>query len=143
MEQLQKAIYDTNKKGQISESAITTRLLQAGYTVLTPYGGGERYDFVIEDKNGKFWRVQCKSAWIDEGCTVLKFDTANHNVTGKKKDWRNHRGECDYFAIYSAELNKAYLVPIDELGATRAHLRLVPPKNRNQHGFRLASDYEL
>jgi hypothetical protein len=138
-----KGRHDTNSKGQISEAAITTRLLQAGYIVLTPYGGNQRYDMVIEDADGQFFRVQCKSAWIDEDNTVLKFDTANHNVTGKKRDWRHYRGQCEYFAIYSAELNKVYLVPVDEVGSTRAHLRLTIPKNKNQHGYRMASDYEL
>jgi hypothetical protein len=67
----------------------------------------------------------------------------NHNVTGKKRDWRHYRGQCDYFALYSAELNKVYLVPVNEVGATRAHLRLILPKNKNQYGYRMASNYEL
>ncbi len=74
---------DTNTKGEISEAAIITRFLQLGYIVLTPYGGNQRYDLVIEDADGNFWRIQCKSAWIDEDGTVLKFNTANHKVTGK------------------------------------------------------------
>jgi len=45
--------------------------------------------------------------------------------------------------LSEAELNKIYLVPVDEVGATRAHLRLTPPKNKNQYGYRMASDYEL
>jgi PD-(D/E)XK nuclease superfamily protein len=134
---------DRNTKGNISEAAITIRLLQPGYVFLTPYGGNQRDDLVIEDAEGQFWRVQCKTAWLDEGGAVLKFDTANHNVTGKKRDWRYYRGHCDYFALYSAELNKVYLIPVDEVGATRAHLRLAPPKNKNQYGYRMASDYEL
>ena len=138
-----KGRHDSNEKGQISESAIITRFLQHGYVVLMPYGGSQRYDLVIEDVDGQFWRIQCKSAWIDEDGTVLKFDTANHNVTGKKRDWRHYRGQCDYFALYSAELNKVYLIPVDEVGATRAHLRLIPPKNKNQYGYRMASNYEL
>ncbi len=56
---------DTNTKGNISEAAIITRFLQLGYVVLTPYGGNQRYDLVIEDADGNFWRIQCKSAWID------------------------------------------------------------------------------
>ena len=122
---------------------IAAALIQTGYTVLTPNGYMHRYDLVIEDSEGKFWRVQCKTAWIDKDGTVIKFDTANHNVTGKKRDWRHYRGQCEYFAIYSAELNKVYLVPVDEVGSTRAHLRLTIPKNKNQHGYRMASDYEL
>jgi len=129
--------------GEITESAIVTKLLQLGYVVLTPYGGNQRYDLMIEDNEGKFWRVQCKSAQIDENNTVLKFDTANHNVTGKNRQMRHYRGQCDYFALYCDKLNKVYLISVDEVGDTRAHLRLTPPKNRNQHGYRMASDYEL
>ena len=134
---------DTNAIGDISESAIITRFLQLGYVVLTVYGGNQRYDLVIEDADGQFWRIQCKSAWIDEGGTVLKFDTANHNVTRKKRDWRHYRGQCEYFALYSAELNKVYLVPVDEVGATRAHLRLAPAKNNQSKNVRWAQQYEL
>ncbi len=83
---LGKGRHDSNKKGEISESAIVTRFLQCGYVVLMPYGGNQRYDLVIEDADEQFWRIQCKSAWIDEDGTVLKFDTANYNVTRKKRD---------------------------------------------------------
>ena len=76
---------DSNKKGQISEAAIAARLLQAGYVVLTPYGGTQRYDLVVEDADGKFWRIQCKSAWIDEGGTVLKFDTPTTMLQERKE----------------------------------------------------------
>jgi hypothetical protein len=97
----------------------------------------------IEDIDEQFWRIQCKSGWIDEGGTVVKFDTANHNVTGTKKDWRHYRGQCDYFAVYSAVLGKAYLVPVDEVDATRAHLQLEPSKNRQEKNVRWAKNYEL
>lgn len=133
---------DTNTIGDISEAAIITRFLQLGYVVLTPYGGNHRYDLVIEDAERRFWRIQCKTARIDNDA-VIKFDTANHNVTGEKRESRHYRGECDYFAVYSPELNKVYLVPIDEVSTTRANLRLTPPKNKNQHGYRMAKDYEL
>ncbi len=79
---------DSNEKGQISESAIITRFLQHGYVVLMPYGGSQRYDLLIEDVDGQFWRIQCKSGWIENG--AIYFDTANHNVTGTKRDWRHY-----------------------------------------------------
>ncbi|GHO77109.1 hypothetical protein KSD_48800 [Ktedonobacter sp. SOSP1-85] len=133
---------DTNTAGDISEAAIITRFLQLGYVVLTPYGGNHRYDLVIEDAERRFWCIQCKTARISNDA-VIKFDTANHNVTGEKRESRHYRGECDYFAVYSPELNKVYLVPIDEVSTTRANLRLTPPRNKNQHGYRMAKDYEL
>ena len=107
---LGKGRHDSNKKGEISASAIITRFLQCGYAVLMSYGGNQRYDLVIEDADEKFWHIQCKSAWFDESGTVLKFDTANHNVTGTKRDWRHYRGQCDYFAVYCADLGQTYLI---------------------------------
>lgn len=131
----------TNQKGQISESAILTRFLQGGYVVLTPYGGSQRYDLVIEDVEGQFWRIQCKTGWIEHG--AVYFDTANHNVTGKKRDWRHYQGECDYFAVYCADIDQVYLVPVDQVGKTRAHLRIEPSKNNQEKNVRWAKDYEL
>ena len=135
--------HDTNATGNISEFNIIIRLLDLGFMVFAPYGGGQRCDLIIADAEEKFWRIQCKTARLIENGTVLQFDTANHNVTGKNRQMRHYRGECDFFALYNRELDKVYLVPVDEVGLTRAHLRLTPPKNKNQYGYRMASDYEL
>ncbi len=51
----------TQITGDISEQATITRLLQCGYTVLQPIGQMHRYDLVIEDADGKFWKVQVKT----------------------------------------------------------------------------------
>ena len=134
---------DTNWVGEITEAAITTRFLQLGYVVLTPYGGNQRYDLVIEDSEGQFWRVQCKTGRIDEDGTVIKFNTSNANVTGKNRQLRHYRGQCDYFAVYCEKLNRAYLIPVDQVGTTQARLRLVPTKRNQEKNVRLAQEYEL
>jgi hypothetical protein len=134
---------DTNNIGDISEVAITMRFLQLGYIVLTSHGGDQRYDLVVEDIEGRFWRIQCKTGWLDGNGEVLKFDTANNNVTGKKRIWRYYRGQCDYFAVYYENLNKVYIIPVDEVGTIKANLRLSPPKNNQEKNVRWAKDYEL
>lgn len=133
----------TNSIGDISEAAIITRFLQLGYVVLTVYGGNQRYDLVIEDADGQFWRVQCKTGKIEDNGTVVAFNTASHNVATKNRQMRHYRGQCDYFAVYCEELNKIYLVPVDQVGATNANLRLVPAKNNQAKYVRWAQDYEL
>jgi len=135
--------HDTNSIGDISEAAIITRFLQLGYVVLTPYGGNQRYDLVIEDTDRQFWRVQCKTTRIDEGATVLRFNTSISNVTGKNRQPRNYRGQCDYFAVYNERLNKVYLIPVDQVGTTGASLWLVPSKNNQDKNKLWARDYEL
>jgi PD-(D/E)XK endonuclease len=134
----------TDKTGDISETAIVKRLLQSGYVVLTPYGKNHRYDLVIEDADGQFWCVQCKTGWIDEELTVIKFTTASsYNHTAKQKGWRHYRGQADYFAVYVEQLDKVYLVPVDAVGVTQAMLRLTPTKNKQEKNVRWAQDYEL
>jgi len=140
---LGKGRHDSNRKGEISESAIITRFLQLGYVVLTPYGGNQRYDLVIEDAEGQFWRMQCKTAWMDEDGAVLRFNTAISNVTGKNRQPRNYRGQCDYFAVYKEELNKVYLIPVDQVGISQGCLRLAPTKRNQDRQVRWAKDYEL
>ncbi|MBV8694575.1 MAG: hypothetical protein JO183_03695 [Ktedonobacteraceae bacterium] len=134
----------TDKTGDISEAAIITRLLQSGYVVLTPYGKNHRYDLLIEDADGKFWRIQCKTGWMDEEQTVILFATASsYNHTAKQKGWRHYRGQADYFAVYCEELDKVYLVPVDTVGVTQAKLRLAATKNKQNKNVRWAHDYEL
>lgn len=133
----------TNSIGDISEAAIIARFLQLGYIVLTVYGGNQRYDMVIEDADGHFWRIQCKTGRIDEGSTAIRFNTAIRNVTGKNKQSRNYRGQCDYFAVYNEALNKVYLVPVDQVGTASAALRLTPQKNNQDKNTLWARDYEL
>src|SRR5256712_10573292 len=130
----------TNNIGDISEAAIIARFLQLGYVVLTVYGGNQRYDLVIEDAEGQFWRVQCKTARIQDDGTVVAFDTANHNYALKNKKWRHYQGQCDYFAVYCEGLEKVYLVLVDQVGATRVNLRLTPAKNNQAKNVRWAQD---
>jgi hypothetical protein len=87
----------TQKTGDISEQASITRLLQCGYVVLQPIGQMHRYDLVIEDADGKFWKIQCKTGWLNEDRSIIRFATASSmNYTVKNKGWRNYRGQCDY-----------------------------------------------
>src|SRR6266851_7229049 len=48
-------------KGAQSEAAILYALVASGRTVLMPWGGSQRYDFVIDEGDGHFTRVQCKT----------------------------------------------------------------------------------
>jgi PD-(D/E)XK endonuclease len=134
----------TQKTGDISEQAAITRLLQCSYVVLQPIGQMHRYDLVIEDADGKFWRVQVKTGWLNEDQSIIKFASASsYNHTAKQKGWRGYRGQCEYFAIYVEALNKVYFVPVDDVGITGATLRLTPSKNNQEKNVRWAKDYEL
>ncbi len=139
----------TQKTGDISEQAAITRLLECGYTVLQPIGQMHRYDLVIEDADGKFWRIQVKTGWLDHDDTVIRFKTISstyhYNGVGSRGGTRSrgYRGDAEYFCVYVESLRKVYLVPVDEVGASHVTLRLTPSKNNQEKNVRLAKDYEL
>ena len=133
-------------QGTESEMISATELIKAGYTVLMPYGYMHRYDLVIEDADGRFWKIQCKTAWLSTqtegvlifaGCSL----TGTHGGKGGLKK-RGYQNEVDYFAVYSPDTKKVYLVPAEGIG-NQCSLRLTPSKNKQERHVRYAADYEL
>lgn len=139
--------FNHKEMGERSEAIIIGKLVYSGYTVLKPYGENQRYDMVIEDAERQFWRVQCKTAWLSKDQKTIPFNScSNHYAYTWQKNTmsrKHYRGEVDYFAVYSPDKDKVYLIPVDHVGICSASLRLVPAKSSNQHGIRKAEDYEL
>ena len=101
-----------------------------------------RYDLVIEDADGRFWKIQCKTAWLStqtEGALVFAGCS-----TGGKGGWekRGYLNDVDYFAVYSPDTDRVYLVPAEGIG-NQCSLRLTPSKNKQEKHVRYAADYEL
>ena len=133
--------------GAESEAVIAAALIQAWYTVLIPNGYMHREDLVIEDANGKFWRIQCKTAGLSKDKTTLRFNGYSMLYKGQKGRKETKRmtylGEVDYFAVYSPNLHKIYLIPIAHVGNTENCLRLEATKNNQEKHMKYAADYEL
>ena len=124
--------------GERSEGMVLAALLRAGKVVLQPFGDNQRYDLVV-DEDGRFIRVQCKTArWTGPG--ALTFDTcSSQSHRGKGK--QDYRGQADVFGVYAPDLDEVYIVPVDDVGVTAATLRTENPKNGQTKKVRFASDY--
>ena len=133
--------------GERSEAIIMAKLLEVGYGVLMPFGDNRRYDLVIEDADGSFFRIQCKTARLMKDGAYIDFATAStyyHTKAGKTGFGRkSYQGEIDYFAVYSPDTKGVYLVPINHVGTTNARLRLLPTENKQETNVRWANDYEV
>jgi hypothetical protein len=132
---------DPKSKGERSEGMILATLLRAGKAVLQPFGDNQRYDLVI-DEDGKFIRVQCKTARLHENRSVLAFSTCS-SQTHRGKGTQNYRGQIELFGVYSPDLDKVYFVPVESVGFVEARLRLTPATNGQTKGVRLASEFEF
>jgi hypothetical protein len=123
--------------GERSEGQVLAAFLKAGLVVCQPFGDNQRYDMVIDD-NGHFIRVQCKTGLMTNGAIRFKCCSSNWNSGAR----RGYRGEADVFAVYVPDLDKVYIVPVDQVSLD-AMLRLEPSKNGQKKGVRMAVDYEF
>ncbi len=142
---LSKPKNNTAKKGEITECTILARLVQLGYECLIPWGYDHRYDIAIDD-NGKLIRIQCKTARYIEEWGYLEFSTVTTyaKVGGKPHIRKGYQGEADYFGVYSPDIGKVYLVPVEDVPlSSRGRLRLNATKNNQLTGVKWAQDYEL
>jgi hypothetical protein len=139
--------FNSTRKGDISESVIISRLLACGYEILRPVGNSSRYDLVIEDADGKFWRVQCKTGRLFERGNSIAFATSSRHYHLRAKEGasrsKTYYGQAEYFAVYCPDTRGVYLVPVDHAGASQMNLRLVPTKNNQERNVRWAKDYEI
>ena len=132
----------TNEKGSLAEIAIAWAAMKAGAVVLRPLIDGRRYDLVF-DLGPSLVRVQCK--WAPRMGEVVRLNTRTSYLSTRghvRTSYRKH--EVDAVAGYCPELERCFLLPIEEIdGQTMVHLRLTPARNNQQAGIKAAEDYDL
>jgi PD-(D/E)XK endonuclease len=88
----------TTAKGDVAEQAVVLALMAAGKTVLKPISNGLRYDLVIDNLDGSFTRVQCKTRMLKRGGTVLAFRA--YNADARRPSGVSYQGQVDAFGVY-------------------------------------------
>ncbi len=126
---------DTSQQGLISHTAILNRLVQLGFEVLLPWADHLGYDLAYyvttEERHFGFFvhrdsrlvRIQCKTAWLSKDGTYLEFNTSTVSVRKRGNNKKSgYKGKAEYFAIYSPDTGKVYIVAVDE--ATEGNMNL-------------------
>ena len=117
---------------------VLAALVRRKFNVLVPFGEGQPYDLVVHLDGLAFLRLQCKTAWPLGGCLVFNSRTTDHG-----RGPQSYLGQADIFGVYFRPRQAVYLVPLDAVAETEGRLRLVPPRNNQRRGIRLAADYEV
>ena len=116
-------ISNPTSKGKTSEAVILAALVKLGKHVLVPWGE-ERYDLAI-DEDGSLVRIQCKTGHIRDGCICFKT-----SITDARRPLGDggYAGQIDAFAVYRPQIERVWLVPIEDLPTKQvASLRIRPP----------------
>ena len=132
---------NTHFQGKITEMKVATAFLEKGYQVSQPLVTDSRYDFIV-DINGHLIRLQVKSCRVFEEDGYIDFATSSSHTN--TKGTINHsytENEIDYFATFYN--NQCYVISVNECGARSQRLRIIPPKNGNQRGSKMAENYTL
>lgn len=133
---------NTKDRGDVSTAVILASLVALGKSVSVPWGDNKAYDLILDD-GGKLYRLQCKTGLLD-GNRITFNTCSSYTTAGGVQQFVNYQGKIDMFAVYCPQLDRIYLVPIEDIPNSRqANLRLKPSRNRNQYGHRMAEQYEL
>ena len=133
-------MHSPSAKGSHSEAALLAAFVAAGKTVLLPWGGHHRYDFVLDEGGGRFMRVQCKSGVYRRGAIYFRACSADR----RRPLGDAYFGQVDAFGVYCPTFGRAYLIPISDVPVSQlAAIRVDPPANRQIGNIRWARQYEL
>ena len=134
----QAAARETAATGNATEAAVPRALVERGFDVLVPFGGGHPYDLAIHVGGSTFARIQCKTARRRGGCLLFNSRTTDHG-----KGRRPHDGLADAFGVYAPWEAQVYLVPVREVTTYVLSLRTEPPLNNQRRRVRFAADYRI
>jgi len=113
----------SSEKGAIAEMATAAAAVKLGVFVCLPLQEGRRYDLLFDIEH-RLMRVQCKWGRLAGDVISVRTSTSRHTPRGYVRTTYS-ADEIDLIAVYCDQLNRCFLLPIDEVaGISYVHLRL-------------------
>jgi len=132
---------DTSHVGDVSELEVALALVRTGRQVLRPLSSASRYDLLIDNGDGTFIRVQCKTGVLRDGSVVFRV----YSVSGHRTTRIPYLEQIDAFGVFCPATTRSYLVPTAAIpGRTdMVSLRVVPARNGQRRGIHAASEFAI
>ncbi len=123
---------NTKQKGDIAEQATVLQALKNGWGVLRPIGDRLPYDLVF-DIDGRFVKIQVKSAWFDESRKNYVVDTRRTKTNRRNMVRENYSvNDFDFAILYIEDLNVFYVMPVNEFISYGSEIHLVETEKRQR-----------
>jgi hypothetical protein len=134
-------VKDTSGRGDIAESQVVAALVRQGKRLLRPLSSASRYDLLIDNEDGSYTRVQCKSGVLRNGCVLFRL----YSVSGHSTRAKGYDGQVDAFGVYCAATGGTYLVPVAAIAkcGQMAALRIEPTRNGQRQLVRSAAEFVI
>ena len=123
---------NTKTKGDIAEQAVKLKALLNNWNVLDPVGDRLPYDLVFEI-DGKFVRIQIKSAWFNQKAKNYVVDTRRSQTNQrsiKRKPYCSN--DFDFAIIYIDDLDIFYIIPVKVFISYKSTLSIVEIEKRQR-----------
>lgn len=132
---------DTSARGDRTEFEVALALIRSGRHVLRPLWSASRYDLLIDDQNGSFVRVQCKTGALRHGSVVFRV----YSVSARGRKGTPYHGQVDAFGVYCPETSTTYLVPMSAIDrhVEMVSLRMTPARNGQRKRVNAAEDFVI
>ncbi|MEX2646923.1 MAG: group I intron-associated PD-(D/E)XK endonuclease [Gaiellaceae bacterium] len=135
-------MFTTDQKGTIAETAVVHAAAKLDVPVLKPVNDGMRYDLLF-DLAGRFFRIQCKWAPLIGDVVIVRCYSCRRGPDGLLR--RAYTSdEVDALAAYCPEINRCFLLPLDEFPARKQiQLRVRPTRNNQAAGINWADHFDF
>lgn len=131
---------NSKRIGNIGEAKVLAKFVEMGIPIYIPFGDDEKADLVAEF-NGKLNKIQVKtSIKYKNGCSIFDLTSSTaHRTNGGRRKYSN--SEIDYFALYSLDRDKIYLMKAPDNPMTAITIRFEDTKSGKKIGVNYESDF--
>ena len=104
---------NSKRIGNIGEAKVLAKFVEMGIPIYIPFGDDEKADLIAEF-DGKLNKIQVKTSIKSKnGCSIFDLTSSTaHRTNGERRKYLN--SEIDYFALYSLDRDKIYLIKVTE-----------------------------
>lgn len=131
---------NSKRIGNIGEAKVLAKFVEMGIPVYIPFGDDEKADLIAEF-NDKLNKIQVKTSIKSKnGCSLFDLTSSTaHRTNGGRRKYSN--SEIDYFALYSLDRDKIYLMKAPDDPMTAITIRFEDTKSGKKIGVNYESDF--
>lgn len=131
---------NSKRIGNIVEAKVLAKFVEMGIPIYIPFGDDEKADLIAEF-DGKLNKIQVKTSIKSKnGCSIFDLTSSTaHRTNGERRKYLN--SEIDYFALYSLDRDKIYLMKVPDNPMSAITIRFEDTKSGMKSRVNYESDF--